>query len=416
MKIYLQTYGCTANKADASLMKGILKENKHEIVNDIDKSETIIVLTCTVIDTTEQKILSYLKKIKEKNKKIIVAGCMASVQQDKIKKILPDTVFLPPQYSHHINDIIEGKNVIFKEENKTSFTKHFDSITAPISISEGCMFSCSYCITSLARGKLKSFPISEIKKDVCHAINMRCKEIQITSQDTSSYGFDIGKDLGVLLKSIVEIEGDYRIRVGMMNPYTCMKKIDSIISGYENDKIYKFLHLPVQSGDNLILEKMTRKYTVEEFENIINRFRDKFPNITVSTDIIVGFPSETEEQFHNTITLLKKIKPDITNITRFSPRPYTAAKKMKNRISTEIMKQRSKILTELCYNISLEKNREHIGKKYDILITEKGKNNTFVGRSRNYKPVVIKDKVEIGEIIPVEIVDAKQNYLVGSII
>ena len=416
MKVYVEVYGCTANKGDASLIKGLIKESDHKLVDNLEDADASVILTCTVIDTTEQRMLSRLKKLKDSGKKVVVAGCMASAQSDKIKSIIPEANLLPPQYSHHIVDILNGKKTQFIEKNKTAFPKHFDEIFAPISISEGCMFSCSYCITSIARGKLKSYPISEINRDVCIAVKNGCKEIQLTSQDTSSYGIDLNTDLGNLLREISIIKDNFRVRVGMMNPYTCLKNLDSILDGFDDSKIYKFVHLPVQSGDDDILEKMNRKYSVNEFIKIVEIFRDKYPNITISTDIIVGFPSETDDQFQNTIDLLNTIKPDITNITRFSARPFTKAKDLKGRIKTEIVKERSRKLTEICSNISKEKNKKHIGKKYNILITEKGKDNTYVGRAGNYKSIVVEEKFDIGEFIPVEINKAESTYLVGSII
>jgi threonylcarbamoyladenosine tRNA methylthiotransferase CDKAL1 len=416
MKIYLEVFGCTANKSDASLIKGILSENNHELVEKINDADVLVILTCTVIDTTQQRMLSRLKVFKKTGKEVIVAGCMASIQADLIKSTIPDAKLLPPQYSYHIVDVLKDKDVSFEDKSKTLFSKTYEEVIAPISIAEGCLFSCSYCITSLARGKLRSYPIDGIRQDICSAIKQYCKEIQLTAQDTSSYGLDSGHNLGELLTNVSKIEGKFRTRVGMMNPYTCSKNIDQIIKGFEDKKIYKFLHLPVQSGDNEILNKMDRKYTIENFLEIVKKFRDKYPDITLSTDVIVGFPTESDEQFQHTIDLLKKVKPDITNITRYSARPYTKAKTMKGRIKTDIVKQRSKILSELCSKISEEKNFKHIGKKYVALITEKGKNNTFVGRTENYKPVVLKDKVEIGEFVRVEIVDAAPTYLVGSII
>ncbi len=416
MKFYIKTYGCTANKADESLIKGILIENNHKVVEKIKDSDIIIVLTCTVINTTEQKIISKLKTYKKTGKTIIVAGCMASVQTEKIRKIIPDAKFLQPQYSHHIIDLIENKKTIFSEKNKTDFSKNYSDITAPISISEGCMFNCSYCITTIARGKLRSFPIDGIKKDLCFAVKNGCKEIQITSQDTSSYGLDKNKNLGILLNNLTKVEGDFRIRVGMMNPHTCKKNLESIIDGFKDPKIYKFVHLPVQSGDNDILKKMNRKYTVEDFIRIVDKFKKNFSDITIATDVIVGFPTESEEQIKKTIDLLKKVKPDITNITRFSARPGTIAKKMDGRIKTEIVKERSKKLTEIIKDISYNKNKDHLGKTYNVLITEKGKENTFVGRSENYKPVVLKKDTKIGKNYQVRIKDYKPTYLVGSII
>jgi len=416
MKTYVEVYGCTANKADANLIKGIIKNSRHELVENINDSDLIVILTCTVIDTTEQRMLSRLKQLKKTGKQIVVAGCMASVQADRIRSVLPQAKLLPPQHSHNISDILDGKEKNYTSENKTIFQKHHDQITAPIAIAEGCMFSCSYCITSLARGKLKSYPIPEIKEDVTNAIKQGCKEIQLTSQDTSSYGLDTKSDLGELLKEITKIKVDFRIRVGMMNPFTCAKNINSIINGYNDPRIYKFIHIPVQSGDNNILEKMNRKYNVDNFLETITMFKKAYPSITFSTDIIVGFPSETDEQFQETIGLIEKIKPDITNITRFSARPFTKAKTMKGRIKTEIVKQRSRKLTDICSKISKENNVQHIGEKHTILITEKGKNNTMVGRSENYKPVVIKQKVKIGDFVKVKIIDAASTHLVGSII
>jgi MiaB-like tRNA modifying enzyme len=416
MRTYVDVYGCTANKADASIIKGILQKNKYKIVKNLNDADLIIILTCTVIDKTEQRMLSLLKRLKTSGKKIIVSGCMASIQKDKIKKILSDAIFLPPQYSHHIIDILENKNVTFIEKNKTILPKKFDNIIAPINIAEGCMFSCSYCITTHARGRLRSFPISEIKNDIYFAVNSGCKEIQLTAQDTSSYGLDKKTDLGKLLKSVTQFKKNFRIRIGMMNPFTCLKNLDSIIKSFNNSKVYKFIHLPVQSGDNEILEKMNRKYTIQDFKMIVNTFRKKYPDITIATDVIVGFPGETDKQFQNTIDLIKKIKPDITNITRFSVRPNTIAKIMKEQITTEIAKQRSKILTEICYNVSFEQNKKYIGRKFNILITEVGKNNSFMGRSENYKPVVLKNFLKIGIFKNVEIKDAAPTFLFASII
>jgi threonylcarbamoyladenosine tRNA methylthiotransferase CDKAL1 len=278
------------------------------------------------------------------------------------------------------------------------------------------MFSCSYCITCKARGKLRSFPVAEIKNNVKDAIRQGCKEIRITAQDTASYGLDIGLNLGVLLKEIVRLDGDYRVRVGMMNPYTLKKNFDEILNWFQNTKIYNFIHLPFQSGSNNILRKMNRKYTVEEFEVIVKKFRNIFPNLTLATDVIVGFPTESDEDFQKTVKLLETVKPDITNITRFSARPFTEAKKMKGRVDTKISKTRSKFLTDFCSNISKENNKKFVGKNFDVLITERGKNNTMISRTDCYKPVVLKEKnLDIGQTINVKILKAENTYLVGNI-
>jgi len=414
MKICLEVYGCTANKSDASLIMGLLKKNSYETVKNLEDADVLLILTCTVISTTEQRMLSRLRIFKKTGKKVIVAGCMASIQPKIIKSIIPEAKLLPAQYSHHIIDLLKDNKVSFTEKNKTSISKNFDGAIAPISIAEGCMLSCSYCITSLARGRLKSFPSDEIVKDVYSALNQGCKEIQLTTQDTGSYGLDINGNLGELLQNICKIRGEYRIRIGMMNPYTTLKNLDSIIQGFSDPRIYKFLHLPVQSGDNNILNKMNRKYTIDDFLFIVKKFRDTYPKITISTDIIVGFPTETNDQFICSIKLIKKLNPDIVNITKYSARPYTKAKTMNGRVKTDIVKERSKILTNICMSILKEKNSQHIGRKYNVLIIKKGKNNISIGRTGNYKSVFLSEVIDIGLSIPVEITNATTTHLVGT--
>jgi threonylcarbamoyladenosine tRNA methylthiotransferase CDKAL1 len=416
MKTYVETYGCTANKSDERLLIGLLQQDGHQIVHDIISADILILLTCTVIGTTEQRMLSRLRVFQKTQKKIIVTGCMPSVQADLIKSIVPDAYLLPPQSIQYINDIIQGHKPSFNETKKTMLPKYYDTVVAPIMIAEGCMFSCSYCITHFARGTLRSFPTKEIVADVSSAIKQRCKEIQLTAQDTASYGLDIGTNLGALLTQICTLNGTFRIRIGMMNPTTVKKNLESILTAYQHPKIYKFLHLPVQSGDNDILKKMHRGYTSEDFIRLIKQFRKTIPTLTISTDVIIGFPTENIEQFHRTLQLIKQIKPDIINITRFSARPLTTAKKIKGRVPTNIVKERSKQTTELCSKIQRKKNQEHIGKTYTVLVTEKGKQKTFMGRSENYKPVVLTEPVTIGESGQVKIINATQTYLVGKLI
>jgi threonylcarbamoyladenosine tRNA methylthiotransferase CDKAL1 len=416
MNIYVETYGCTANKSDERLLLGLLKHEGHEIVHNLTDAEVLVLLTCTVIGTTEQRMLSRLKVFQKTHKKIVVTGCMAVVQADLIKSVAPNAFLLPPQYIQSINSIIHGKKPSFHETKKTMLPKHYDDVIAPLMIAEGCRLSCTYCITHFTRGTLRSFPIQEIAADVCYAIKQGCKEIQLTAQDTASYGLDTETNLGTLLTQLCALDGTFRVRVGMMNPTTVQKNLDSILTSYQHYKIYKFLHLPVQSGDNEILKKMNRGYTVQDFILLVERFRKKIPTLTLSTDVIIGFPTETEEQFNQTIELLKQIEPDIINITRFSARPLTTAKNMKGRIPTNVVKERSKRTTEICSKITLEKNQKHIRKTYIVLVTEKGKPKTFTGRTENYKQVVLTEPVAIGDFVHVKIIDARPTYLVGKLI
>ncbi len=416
MKIYVETYGCTANKSDERLLIGLVSHKGHEIVQNIAQADVLVILTCTVIGTTEQRMLSRLRIFQKTQKRIIVTGCMPTVQIDLIRSIVPQASLLPCVSIQFINDIIEGNKPVFTETKKTMLPRQYDTVIAPLMIAEGCKFSCSYCITRFARGALHSFPIQDIVSEVSCAVKQGCKEIQLTAQDTASYGLDTETNLGALLSQVCTLEGTFRIRVGMMNPATLKKNINAICRAYQHQKIYKFLHVPVQSGNDGILKKMNRGYTVQDFTGLVQQFRNQISILTLATDVIVGFPTETEDQFKNTMKLIKEIHPDIINITRFSARPLTTAKKMKGRLPTYVVKERSRQLTELCSRLVFKKNIKYIGDTARVLITEKGKQNTSTGRTENYKQVVIKEQVSLGDIVDVKIIDAAPTYLVGKLI
>lgn len=416
MKFYVEVYGCTANKSDANLVRGLIHNHtQHRLVSSIKDADVLIILTCTVISTTEQRMLHRIKELMQTQKKLVIAGCMASVQQQLLKKKFPTALLVSPRKIHLLFDLLAGRNKDESLNQKALAPKQCTGLIAPIAIAEGCLFSCSYCITNLARGKLFSYPYQAVFNAVNNAINQGCKEIQLTAQDTASYGLDQGLSLPGLLHRIVRINRDYMIRVGMMNPRTVKTILPDLIHSYKNDHIFSFLHLPIQSGDNTILQKMNRGYHVEEAIHIIKSFQAELPELTIATDVIVGFPTETEEQFQRTKQLLELIKPDVVNITRFSARPFTKAKTMSGRIPTEIVKDRSRQLTQFCSHLITEKNKGFIGKTLQVLTLKKGKENTFICRSMNYKPVIIQETAPLGEYRIVKITDATETHLVGML-
>jgi MiaB-like tRNA modifying enzyme len=416
MQVYIETYGCTANKSDESAIKGLLKQEDFDLVSSSEVADVIILLTCTVVGTTEQRMLSRIKVLETLDKPLIITGCMPVVQSDLITAVAPDAMQVSPQHLRQIPDLLNGKKLVVESNQAIHLPKYFEGVTAPIAIAEGCLRSCSYCITHFARGHLVSYPPSQILADVQSALYQGCREIQLTAQDTASYGYNQKMDLGMLLREISAIEQEFRVRVGMMNPMMLQNHLQSVLPAFLDSKIYKFLHLPVQSGDNTILEKMQRGYTVEEFKMLVNAFREQLPSITLATDIIVGFPTESKEHFENTVQLLDELQPDIVNITRYSARPYTLAKKMNGRIPSEVMKKRSRYLTEYCKRITEKKNSLCIGNQYSVLITEVGKQGSVVGRTNSYKPVVIQEQLPLGVFIDVEITGVTPHYLVGKLI
>jgi MiaB-like tRNA modifying enzyme len=419
MKFYFESYGCTMNQGEAKILESILKEKGHIIVGDIKDSDVLVLVTCTVIETTELRMLRRLEEFAKTEKSIVVAGCMASVQKEKILAKSPNAMILTPQHLSNIEQIafrISKGYAQVSQEKVESETESKTKADAIIPIASGCLGSCTYCITRIARGKLRSCPPEFLIESMKKALTEGYREIRLSAQDTAAYGADIDFDLPTLLKKIEELDGAFRVRVGMMNPENVLPILPYIIDGYEDPRIYKFLHLPVQSGSESVLKRMGRKYTIDEFYKVIEHFREAFPEITISTDIIVGFPGEDESEFRESVNLIKKLKPNILNITRFSPRPKTEAMNMENKVPSRIAKERSRELTNIHADISRDINKRCVGNLERILITEHGKNKTMMGRTDSYIPVVVEDAVHICDFIDVRITEASDIYLKGKVL
>ena len=240
-----------------------------------------------------------------------------------------------------------------------------------------------------------------------------CKDIWLSSTDNGCYGLDIGTDLPSLINQVGQIPEKFRVRVGMMNPMFMPRIRNNLLKSFENDKVFRFLHVPVQSGSNNVLNHMKRGHTVETFRNVVRKFRAKFGSFTISTDIIVGYPTETQEDFEKTIELLNETRPDIVNLSRYSQRPGTEAAEMAQLDVLEV-KKRSKQVSELVNSISLKNNKKWIGWKGEVLFDE-NLDNQIKGRNFAYKPIFVKEISEIGQTRMVKIVDATNHSLIGEI-
>jgi MiaB-like tRNA modifying enzyme len=293
-------------------------------------------------------------------------------------------------------------------ENKDFLPKIFSPPIARISIGEGCTDKCFFCQSRLARPKLMSQNPKSIILQMEKAVSKGCKEIQFSGCDTGAYGLDISTNLVELLRNAVKVEGDFMIRIGMANPHH-IKRIAKDLAGLYNDKkIYRFLHTSVQSGSDKVLREMARGHNIKDFEDIVDFFRKNVNDIMIETDIIVGYPTETEKDFEQTVEMLKRVRPDVVNLSKFTPRKGTEAAKMKQ-LASEITKKRSIKVSDLLKKIGLENNRKYLGKKLKVLITEEGK-----GRAKNYKQVAINRKVKLGEWVNVRITDFTSTTLIGK--
>ena len=409
--IYIETYGCSLNFSDSERMAGLLKQAKFEIIENEEEADIIIINTCTVKSPTESAFFTRLGELKQKYpyKIIIIAGCIAQTESQKLKGY-------PLIGTKEIQNVVSTVEEILHDNVTASVsTENNPPLILPkirknpiieiIPISRGCLGYCSFCKTKSARGNLISYPIKEIKQQLEIALTQGVKEVWLTSQDCGCYGFDLNTDLAELLDELVKVPEDFKIRVGMMNPDHLLKIKDKLIKSYQNPKIFKFLHLPVQSGNDDILKAMNRKYTAEDFMQLVHELRMKVEDITIATDIIVGFPGETERQYWDTLFLVRKMIPDVVNISRYWARPKTPAAKMKNQLPGEEIKRRSRVLAEIFNNISLLNHEKWKNWEGEILIDDQGKNNTLVGRNFAYKPVVLEENNNLkkGDIVKVKI-------------
>ena len=409
MKFYFETYGCTTNRADSDIMKGVVRENGHEVVEDIEDADTAVLNTCIVIAKTENRMFRRIKELSDRDAGLVVAGCLSATAEDRIKEVDEDITIIRPEEPGRIAEIFEGEVL-----EKYHAPHSLDGKIGRVQIAEGCKGNCSYCITKYARGRLESFPISSIIDSIRSLVNRGAREIRLTAQDTGVYGRDRDTDLAELLSEIGNIDGDFRVRVGMMNPMMSMETFESVIEVMDSERFYSFLHIPVQSGSERVLERMRRGYSPDKFERMLEMAREKL-GATVSTDVLPGFPGEGEEEFRKTVELLEEVRPDIINITRFSPRPGTDAEKLDAPASNPV-KRRSKELTELRNRICGGIRKAMEGEERRVTVMEKGKEGSVIARDRFYNPVVIKEDLDVGTDMTVRITEGKWSYLVGEIV
>ena len=407
-KVHFETFGCAANIADSEQMAGLLKKADFQIIDNAEEADVIVLNTCTVKGPTESKILKRLQELKDGYKIVILAGCIAQSEPDRFKEF-------PIIGTKQIDKIVEvveealNNNIV-----RAIATNEMPALDLPvvrrnpvveiIPINRGCLGFCTFCKTKSARGNLQSYPVEQIVTRAAKAVTEGVREIWLTSQDTGCYGFDIDTDLPTLLEKLIKIPGDFRIRVGMMNPDHMPKIQDRLIQIYKHPKIFKFLHLPVQAGNNKVLQDMKRLYTVEDFLAQVAAFRQEVPEISLMTDIIVGFPGETAEEFFDTITCLRKAQCEYSNVSKFWPRPNTPAARMENTVDGKEIKRRSQVITEVSQNIAQVQHEKWLGWEGKVTLTKKGKEQGhFVGFTPSYTQVAVVGNYKLGQTISIKI-------------
>ncbi len=405
-RVYFKTFGCSLNISDTEAMEGLLADLGYEMVDEPQKSEVIVINTCAVKKPTENRVLRYLREAESMRRPIVITGCMAQAMPEKFKQ----HSLLGPDNLGSIAEIIEetmhgNPQVMLDRADSPRLglpRLRKNRIIEIIPISRGCKGECSYCIVRQARGGFRSYPKEDVVRQAEMAVAKGAKELWLTAQDTGCYGMDIGSSLTVLLEEITKIEGDFFIRVGMMNPDHAKRMLDGLARVFQNEKLFRFLHVPVQSGNDRVLEKMKRRYTAEDFRDIVSRIRQEIPDITIATDIICGFPGETEQEFNDSVRLVEELRPDVLNISRFWSRPKTRAAKLFP-LSGEVTKNRSRKLTSAFSWTGFETNKKWRNWEGPIIIDEEGKGGSWVGRNSSYKQVIVDGNYRLGQKVNVKI-------------
>ncbi|MEM3841356.1 MAG: tRNA (N(6)-L-threonylcarbamoyladenosine(37)-C(2))-methylthiotransferase [Candidatus Micrarchaeaceae archaeon] len=395
MKAYIKTYGCTLNQADGDIIKSQLLASGIDVAASEADADVVVLNTCTVKEQTQIRIVQKMHSLGASGKKLVVTGCMASANPDIVRKHAPHasiaSIHNIGSFAHVVSEAAAGSRLEMlsqKQFDRVSLYRPGGGAIARIPVNDGCLSSCAFCETKRARGKLNSFSEESIIKAVQLSAAKGAKEIEITSQDIGAYGKDRGTSIIELMYKISKLDGDFMVRIGMMNPEHLSHYIDDFISALSDRKFYKFAHIPIQSGSERVLSLMGRNgCTPSEFADIVSRMRKAFPDMSIETDIIVGFPGETEADFDKTIELLKQARPDVTNVSRFTKRPHARASKMVQLPPKEI-NSRSIEASRTVREIQAEINSRFVGRDMELLATEKG-DGFNVCRDVNYRHAII---------------------------
>jgi len=420
-RIYVEAYGCSANLADSEMVQGLLGEAGHTIVEEPENAHASVILSCTVKTPTQNKVAKRIRAISRLEKPLVVAGCMPKAQEEFVEEIAPSACLMAPDNLTEIVEVVEsalrGERVEALEggvPDRTCLPRvRANSVVHISPIASGCLGDCSYCIVKKARGDLHSYPASDIVEDARRAVEAGCREIWVTAEDTAAYRHD-GVRLPGLLEMLCDLEGRFLIRVGMMTPNQALPILDDLLDAYRAEKVFRFLHVPVQAGNDEVLGRMRRRYSVEEFRRLVRGFREGHPMLSLSTDVICGFPGETNAQFGDSLRLVEEVRPDVLNISRFWGRPGTDAVEMEGQLHGRVTKERSRRLSSLWQRLSLEANRRWVGWEGEVLVDEAGRSGGMVARNPSYKPVVLKEPLGLGKFFSVRIVGATRGYLLGE--
>ncbi|XP_018618500.1 threonylcarbamoyladenosine tRNA methylthiotransferase [Scleropages formosus] len=425
-KIWMKTWGCSHNNSDGEYMAGQLAASGYQITENPAEADLWLLNSCTVKNPAEDHFRNSIKKAQEQEKKVVVAGCVPQAQprMEYLKGLSVIGVQQIDRVVEVVDEAIKGHSVRLLGQKKDNGKRlggarldlpkiRKNPLIEIISINTGCLNACTYCKTKHARGELASYPIEELVERARQSFLEGVCEIWLTSEDTGAYGKDIGTDLPSLLWRLVEVipEGAM-LRLGMTNPPYILEHLEEMAKILGHPRVFAFLHVPVQSGSDSVLMDMKREYCVADFRRVVDFLKDRVPGITIATDIICGFPGETDADFQETLNLVKEYRFPSLFINQFYPRPGTPAARMEQ-VPAQVKKQRTKELSQLFH--SYHPYEHKVGQRQHVLVTEESFDaQYYVAHNKFYEQVLVPKSPEFkGKMVEVEIYETGKHFMKG---
>ena len=420
-RVYIETCGCSYNVSDAEVMTGVLEDAGYAMADSVDSADAVVLNSCTVKEKTFREFRKRVRALAAlpSGPAIVIAGCIPRVPQHAgdfagFARIGPDNLEEIPQA---VAAALEGRTVVrvARRAGQRLMLPHRRRNRAVeiVPISQGCLGSCTFCQTLIARGRLRSYPVDAIIGRIEDALAQGVRQVWLTSQDAGAYGRDTGTTLPSLLEQIASLPGDFLVRLGMANPDFVKDFAGPLADLLCSPRFYRFLHVPVQSGSDAVLARMGRKYTVRDFVHIVDTVCSRVPDVTLATDVIVGFPGETEADFDATMNLMRLIETPVMNRSRFSPRPGTRAARMEP-LPPGVVSSRSKQLNALARDLARKALRRWVGWQGPVMVEDVLRPGVVLARNDAYTPVVVGGAHDPGARLHARVTRVEEFHVCGE--
>jgi len=419
VRVYVESYGCSQNQGEGAGIARDLAARGHELARAPAGADVGILVTCGVIGPTESRMVRRWQALAERIPRMVVTGCLVPLRTDLMGGTARErTTFVPIREQDHLPALLDAWStdaVLPRAPVPACDAADRPPVSEEVVIAQGCTSGCSYCFSRLARGRLASVPVAEVLRRVRAATDRGAREVRLTGLDTAAWGSDLTgpERLPDLLRAVLALPGDFRVRVGMMSPQSLEPHRDAYLDSLSSGPAYRFLHLPLQSGSDRMLEAMHRGYPVDLFRSQVAEARRRLPDLHLATDVIVGFPGETEDDHRATVETLLAVGPETVNVTRFSPRPGTPAARLAP-LPPRVAKRRSRELAALRQRISRDRLERWIGRRARGRVLEYGPGGSSVARLENYLPVVLDARPPLGSEVELRVDGARSTYLLGT--